>query len=172
MSRLYHIQLWTNLVVLLTLVAAEASAYMLAQLPGSMTLWYLNLEVFRPIQRATYLHSPVHALLGAYTGFAALALCILAAWAAWKGRRLSLAIVSHVCLIMVAGFSRNWLDIHPQLPETASLDPQFAAVLRLAATPDGAIMGPVCVAAIVATICGHLTFILKTSSKPRSSGPA
>lgn len=170
MKRLLQIQFVACTAVLMTVLFAEAAAWLLERYPTSETLWYVNLVVFRPVQQVMYLNSPLQHLIGPFTGV--LVVILMAGGFGWmrSGRQFGAALVSHACLLVTFVVARSWVLYAARSPhaETASLD--FSSGLRLdgISEADAVVVGLVITGA-VAVLAGHLTFLLPLAVRARAS---
>ncbi|MFO1148335.1 MAG: hypothetical protein U1E62_08160 [Alsobacter sp.] len=140
------------------LLGAEVTAHLLSLWPTSTILWYLNIEVFRPFQQISYMVSPLSLMLVPATGVIALAGIWAAIHFARHGRQFSMAVLSHVCLLLSVGIGRGWLHMRSHHAETASLDPGIG--LRVSTVSQADIVVLILLgAAIATTLVSHWSYL-------------
>ena len=102
MIRLAKLQFLGPVAVLLTVGAAEVSAFALARIPTSESLWYVNLKVFQIFQESAFTLQPPLNLPYAQFFLVALPLFAIAACGILTKRPFPLALASHLSFIYAA----------------------------------------------------------------------
>jgi hypothetical protein len=153
MSRLFKLQFLGPLALFLAALSAELSAYALARIPTSETLWYLNLKVFGLFQRS-------HEALGSYIdvpGFQlyciVIPIFVLACFGLVARSKLPLAISTQFAAGYAAFLLMAW-----QSPGPATAQ----ASLRLIAVPSGEgfyMLAGILVACLSSCVISHLCYL-------------
>jgi hypothetical protein len=108
MPRIARLQLIGPLVLFCAVLAAEAAAYALAQLPSSGFLWFLNLEVFGVFRRSRAALAEFGNIPFAQTALIVGPTVIVGLVGLWLRQNLCLALSSNLSFCFAAFLGYNW----------------------------------------------------------------
>src|SRR5215213_3960636 len=108
MQRLARLQLVGPIALFCAVLAGEAAAYALAQMPSSGFLWYLNLEVFGIFRRSRAALAELGNIPFAQALLIVGPILLIGAAGLWCRHNLCLAISSNLSFSFAAFLAYNW----------------------------------------------------------------
>ena len=108
MQRFARVQIMGPLVLFVAVLAAEAAAYALSEMPSSALLWYLNLEVFSLFRKSRAALAEVGNLPFAQVLFIAGPIVLIGIVGLSLKNKLCLAISSNLSFCFAAFVAFNW----------------------------------------------------------------
>lgn len=153
MTRSAKLQLAGPLALVCAILAAEAAAWALGQMPSSELLWYLNLRLFAGFQRS---HGMISAYIDCdYAQLIAVAfpLFILALFGYLSRKQLVLAVTSNLSFVYAAFLVYAWSDL-ANVPKTAAI-----ASIGLPIGPDRYLFMILIGASSISFIVSHIIYL-------------
>lgn len=148
----FLIQTSASVIVLSSLLAADAVAYLLHLMPSSTLLWYLAIEVFRPFDP---FGDPFQTVVRSWlTPGVVAALLVATVLAHWLRVRVVIGLFANVSSIFMVALAWRWAVPHRSM--TASLAPTAGA-----SGVDVYFVSALCVLSIVSAVASHYLFLTR-----------
>ena len=164
MNRLTKIQLIGPLALACTIAAAELAAKLLAWMPSSEFVWYLNLEVFGVFQRSHYFLSDHFVVPYFQLLFIAAPITLLACSGFALRLRLPVAIASNLGCVYACFLAYTWQKVGAPM-QAASLagaasDSAFSlSGISLMPGPQAYVLATLLMTSLLSLIASHTSYL-------------